>query len=114
MPQKAEPRWEESDVKRNVEQISPVKARQGRIGTRILVVLIVALVLAFIVWIPVEIWGRKEAAEVAPRQPGQQIQSQQPAPAAPSLQNGNAVPTETPAQPPASNPSSATSNAPAQ
>jgi hypothetical protein len=69
-------------------------------GTRVLMVLLVALVLAFIVWIPVEIWGKKEAVEVAPKQPGQQIQSQQPTPA--------------PSQPPAPNPAPATPNAPAQ
>jgi ABC-type anion transport system duplicated permease subunit len=79
-----------------------VKARQGRTGYRILTVLIVALVLAFVVWIPVEIWGKREANEVAPQQPGQQLQSQQPAPAAaPALQNGTAVPTETPNSTPA-------------
>ncbi|CCM73966.1 hypothetical protein [Rhizobium mesoamericanum] len=113
--QTTEPRWEESDGKLHAEeQISPVKARQGRMGTRILAVLIVALALAFIVWIPVEIWGKKEAADVARQQPGQQIQSQQPAPAEPpSLQNGNAVPTETP-QPPASSPAPAAPHAPVQ
>ncbi|EJL52080.1 hypothetical protein PMI09_04100 [Rhizobium sp. CF122] len=116
MAHQTETRWEKSDGKLHAEEtISSVKAKQGRMGTRILMVLIVALALAFIVWIPVEIWGKKEAADIAPQQPGQQIQSQQPAPAAPpSLQNGNAVPTETPSQPPASNPASATPKAPAQ
>jgi cytoskeletal protein RodZ len=98
-----ETRWEKSDRKlHREEQIPSVKAKQGRTGYRILTVLIVALVLAFVVWIPVEIWGRREASEVAPQQPGQQLQSQQPAPApAPTLQNGNAVPTETPNTAPA-------------
>ncbi|EPF00286.1 hypothetical protein [Rhizobium grahamii] len=116
MAQQTETRWEEADGKLHVEEtISPVKAKQGRTGTRILMVLIVALVLAFIVWIPVEIWGKKESADVAPQQPGQQIQSQQSAPTpSPSLQSGNAVPTETPTQPPASNTAPATPKPPAQ
>ncbi|MBW8786528.1 MAG: hypothetical protein JF594_02015 [Rhizobium leguminosarum] len=103
MAHQRETGWEKSDRKLHKEQlIPPVKARQGRTGYRILTVLIVALVLAFVVWIPVEIWGRREAKEVAPQQPGQQLQSQQPAPApAPALQNGTAVPTETPNNTPA-------------
>jgi len=98
MAHQMETRWEKSDGKlHEEEQISPVKAKQGRTGKRILTVLVVALVLAFIVWIPVEIWGKREANEVAPQQPGQAMQSEQPSlPAAPSLQNGNGVPTETP------------------
>ncbi|MEI1250293.1 hypothetical protein [Rhizobium aouanii] len=98
MAHQTETRWEKSDGKlHKEEQIPPVKARQGRMGYRILTVLIVALVLAFVVWIPVEIWGNREAEEVAPQQPGEQLQSQQPSPApAPALQNGTAVPTETP------------------
>ena len=44
-----ETRWDKSDGKMHVEkQISPVKAKQGRTGTRILTILVVALVLAFI------------------------------------------------------------------
>ncbi|MDU0308231.1 MULTISPECIES: hypothetical protein [Rhizobium] len=103
MAHQTETRWEKSDGKLHKEQqIPPVKARQGRMGYRILTVLIVALVLAFVVWIPVEIWGNREADEVAPQQPGQQLQSQQPAPApAPALQNGTAVPTEPPNTTPA-------------
>ncbi len=104
MAHQTETRWEKSDGKlhNKEELIPPVKAKQGRTGYRILTVLIVALVLAFVVWIPVEIWGKREANEVAPQQPGQQLQSQQPAPApAPALQNGTAVPTETPNTTPA-------------
>jgi cytochrome c-type biogenesis protein CcmH/NrfG len=72
-------RWEKSDRKLHAEeQISPVKARQGRAGYRILTVLVAALVLAFLIWIPVEIWGQKEADDVAPQQPGQEMQSQVP------------------------------------
>jgi cytoskeletal protein RodZ len=101
MAHQTETRWEKSDGKlHKEEQIPPVKARQGRMGYRILTVLIVALVLAFVVWIPVEIWGNREADEVAPQQPGQQLQSQQPAPA-PTPQNGTAVPTGTPNTTPA-------------
>jgi len=86
-------RWGRSDQKLHEEnQISSLKARQGRMGYRILTVLIAALVLAFLVWIPVEIWGRKEANDVAPQQPGQETQSQ--VPAAPAQSGGS-----TPAQP---------------
>jgi len=93
--------WEKADRKLHAEeQISSVDAKQGRTGSRILTILIVALILAFVVWIPVEIWGKRQATDIAPQQPGQQLQSQQPPPAAPSAQTGNAVPTETPdAQP---------------
>ncbi len=88
-----ETRWEKSDQKLHAEeQISPVKVKQGRTGYRILTVLVAALVLAFLVWIPVEIWGQKEADDVAPQQPGQQMQSQ--VPAAPPQNAGTA-----PAQP---------------
>lgn len=74
-------RWGKSDQKLHEEnQISSLKARQGRMGYRILTVLIAALVLAFLVWIPVEIWGQKEADDVAPQQPGQEMQSQVPQP----------------------------------
>lgn len=103
MAHQTETRWEKSDGKlRREKRIPPVKARQGRMGYRILMVLLAALVLAFVVWIPVEIWGQREANEVAPQQSGQQLQSQQSetAPAL-SLQNGTAVPTETPNTTPA-------------
>ncbi|MFS2178258.1 hypothetical protein ACCC98_20290 [Rhizobium pisi] len=97
MAHQTETRWEKSDGKlHREEQIPPVKARQGRMGYRILIVLLAALVLAFLVWIPVEIWGKREANQVAPQQPGQQLQSQQPdAAPAPTLQNGKTIPTET-------------------
>jgi hypothetical protein len=93
-----ETRWEKSDQKLHAEeQISPVKARQGRTGRRLLTVLVAALVLAFLIWIPVEIWGQKEADEIAPQQPGQAMQSQ--LPAAPA-QNASPAPAQpvTPAQ----------------
>lgn len=84
-------RWERSDRKLHAEErISPAKARQGRAGYRILTVLIVALVLAFLVWIPVAIWGQKEATDIAPLQLGHEMQSQLPAAPAPNA---------TPAQP---------------
>jgi hypothetical protein len=87
-----ETRWEKSDQKLHAEeQISPVKARQGRTGRRILTVLVAALVLAFLIWIPVEIWGQKEATDVAPQQPGQEMQSQ--LPAAPA-QNASPAPAQ--------------------
>ncbi|MBW9052175.1 hypothetical protein [Rhizobium mesosinicum] len=87
-----ETRWEKSDRKLHAEeQISPVKAKQGRTGYRILTVLIAALVLAFLIWIPVEIWGQKEADDVAPQQPGQQMQYQVPQPAP---QNGGTAPAQ--------------------
>ncbi len=87
-----ETRWEKSDQKLHAEeQISPVRARQGRAGYRILTVLVAALVLAFLIWIPVEIWGQKEANDIAPQQPGQEMQSQ--LPAAPA-QNASPAPVQ--------------------
>ncbi|PKA43986.1 membrane protein [Rhizobium sullae] len=116
MAHQMDKRWENSDSKRHAEeQVPAVKAKQGRTGARILMVLVVALILAFIVWIPVEIWGSRQADEVAPQQPGQELQSQPPAPAAPpSMQNGSAVPTQTPnTQPPTPNAEPATPATPA-
>ncbi|MBX5136288.1 hypothetical protein HJB79_24890 [Rhizobium lentis] len=115
MAHQTETRWEKSDGKLHKEQqIPPVKAKQGRMGYRILTVLLVALILAFVVWIPVEIWGRREANEVAPQQPGQQLQQQQSdASRAPTMQNGNAGPTETPATAPAPNSAPAAPTQPA-
>ena len=40
-------------------------AKRARGGLRVLTVLLVALVLAFIVWIPVELWGGRTGAEDA-------------------------------------------------
>lgn len=61
-----ETRWEAADQRLHREQQLPAKAaRQGRSGIRILMVLVVALVLAFIVWIPVELWGNHKAAPAA-------------------------------------------------
>ena len=60
--------------------------------------------LAFLVWIPVEIWGQKEADDVAPQQPGQQMQSQVPE-AAP--QNGATAPAQPAAPAPAPAPAPA-------
>jgi hypothetical protein len=64
-------RWERSDRKFHGERrIAPVRARQGRTGYRILAVLVAALVLAFLVWIPVAIWGEKQADDIAPQNNG--------------------------------------------
>lgn len=92
-------RWQRSGDRPDGEnRISPTRARQGNMGYRILTILVVALVLAFLVWIPVEIWGQREADEVAPQQPGQQMQSKVPEPP-PKI--GGDVPTETPPSTPA-------------
>lgn len=67
-------RWE-GDGRRHIEKELPAtKARQGSTGRRILTVLVSALVLAFIVWIPVEIWGSYQAAETS-----QPLQTEAPA-----------------------------------
>jgi hypothetical protein len=67
-------RFEQADGRLHVEdQLPALKARQGRSGRRVLTVLVAALVLAFIVWIPVEIWGSNKAEQVAP-QPATQSQ----------------------------------------
>lgn len=67
-----ETRWENEDRKLHREQELPaIKAKQGRTGRRILTVLVVALVLAFIVWIPVEIWGSHQAEQAVPTPPTQ-------------------------------------------
>ncbi|NLS01866.1 hypothetical protein HGP14_00575 [Rhizobium sp. P32RR-XVIII] len=115
MAHQMEKRWEESDGKLHVEEeITPTAAKQGRTGSRILMVLLAALILAFLVWIPVEIWGEREADQVASQQPGQEMQSQQPAPpASPSAQNGSSAPTETPHAPAAPNVQPATPATPA-
>ncbi|MET0747777.1 MAG: hypothetical protein ABWY49_06275 [Rhizobium sp.] len=67
-------RFEQSDGQQHIEEQLPAgKARQGRSGRRVLTVLVAALVLAFIVWIPVEIWGSNKAEQAAP-QPAAQDQ----------------------------------------
>jgi hypothetical protein len=67
-------RWEPADRQTHVERELPArKAKQGRSGRRVLMVLVAALVLAFIVWIPVEIWGNNKAEQAAP-QPAAQTQ----------------------------------------
>jgi predicted negative regulator of RcsB-dependent stress response len=59
-------RWE-NDGRRHIENELPaVHAKQGHTGRRVLTVLIAALVLAFIVWIPVELWGNHQAEEQSP------------------------------------------------
>jgi hypothetical protein len=40
------------------QAVSPTKARQGRLGRPVLLVLICGLVLAMVVWFFVEMWGR--------------------------------------------------------
>lgn len=101
MAHQMQTRWEKPQRKLQVEEKTfPVRVKQTRTGARILTLLIVALVLSFVVWIPVEIWGQREAHEVAPQQTGQRMQSQLPAPAVPpSLHNGDAVPTTPSNQP---------------
>ncbi|MBO9102154.1 MULTISPECIES: hypothetical protein [unclassified Rhizobium] len=50
------------DTRRSVDpgapDMSPVDARQGRIGTPVLLVLLGGLVLSAVVWAGVEMWGR--------------------------------------------------------
>jgi hypothetical protein len=65
-------RWEKSDNHLHSEETLPeVEAKQGRGGRRVLTVLVAALVLAFIVWIPIEIWGNNKAEQAAPQPPAQ-------------------------------------------
>ncbi|KAA0699125.1 hypothetical protein DTW90_06695 [Neorhizobium sp. P12A] len=60
--------WEKVDNRLHSEQELPAtKAKQGRTGRRVLTVLITALVLAFIVWVPVEIWSSHAAKKAAPQ-----------------------------------------------
>ncbi len=116
MVQRTETHWQDADGEHRAEQtFSPVEAKQGRTGKRILTVLIAALVLAFIVWIPVEIWGEKQSDDAVPQQSGQQMQSEKPALASsPSPRNVNAMPTETPSTPSEANTVPAAPKTPAQ
>lgn len=45
------------------KEISPQKARQGRRGTRLLLILIVSIILALLAWWGVEIYGERIAKE---------------------------------------------------
>jgi hypothetical protein len=47
------------------KKIKPVKARQGRWGTHVLIILVCSLILAGIVWFGVEIYGQHLANEPA-------------------------------------------------
>jgi hypothetical protein len=65
----ARTRFEKSDGSLHREQEVPARAaKQGGVGKRILLILISAMVLSFLVWIPVEIWARHEAARSASTQ----------------------------------------------
>jgi hypothetical protein len=58
--------------------IPPGKSRQGSRGDRVLVILLVGLVLAFVIWGGVEIWG--EAIDTGSvEQPGGAVTTQPPA-----------------------------------
>jgi hypothetical protein len=68
MPRKLETHrhWEDSDRRLHEEKELPAtEAKQGRMGRRVLAVLIVALALTAIVWALAEIWGR-QATQTAP------------------------------------------------
>lgn len=55
-----------ADRRSHREKWLPVaRARRGSSGPRIFKVILVALVLAFIVWIPVELWGHQKAVQDA-------------------------------------------------
>ena len=56
-------------------KLSETKARQGRLGRPVLVVLVVSLLLAMAVWWGVERYGEA----IAPEQPADGSQQQQPA-----------------------------------
>ncbi len=84
-------RWQQPDGNSTLDgELPATKARQGRAGRRVLTVLVAALVLAFIVWIPVEIWGAKKADQASPAAETQQ-------PTAPST-SAPATPAEADAQ----------------
>ncbi|WP_337270586.1 hypothetical protein [Oryzifoliimicrobium ureilyticus] len=75
------------DGRLHIEQeISPVAAKQGNTGKRILTVLISALVLAFIVWIPVEIWGNKQEENAQPQSTTQSTDANKPSATNPPAQ----------------------------
>jgi hypothetical protein len=77
-------RWEKADNRlHREEEIPAVEAKQGLTGRRVLTVLIAALVLAFIVWVPVEIWGSNKAEEAAPPPAAQSQTGTAPATSAP-------------------------------
>lgn len=63
--------------------IEPNKARQGRSGTRVLTVLVCALVLAFVVWWGVGLFGEAiEPSDPVGGAPSEQTEpAEQPAPA---------------------------------
>lgn len=45
------------------KEITPQKARQGRRGSRVLLILIVSIILALLAWWGAEIYGEKIAKE---------------------------------------------------
>ncbi len=78
-------RWEKADGRLHREDEMPAtQARQGRMGRRVLRVLIAALVLAFIVWVPVEIWGNHQERQVTPQSLTTPTTSQNNAPETPA------------------------------
>jgi hypothetical protein len=87
-PVQSDDHWEKShnEVHRDVT-LPETKAKQGHHGRRVLTVLISALLLAFIVWIPIEIWGKYMSGQATPEPAQNQIQTTTPKPS-----------TETPAE----------------
>jgi ABC-type uncharacterized transport system permease subunit len=61
-------RWENADQRLHEEKELPaIEAKQGRKGYRVLAVLIVALILAAIVWVLTDFWGRETTPATAPQ-----------------------------------------------
>lgn len=56
----------------NEKPLSPNEARQGFLGRPVLIILLAGLVLALLVWIPVEWWGNAIAPENPSNQPAPQ------------------------------------------
>lgn len=62
------------------EPMTPTEARQGFHGKPVLIVLLAGLILAMLVWIPIEWWGNSIAPENPANEPSQ---TTTPAPAGP-------------------------------
>lgn len=64
-----------------VKEFTPREARQGRRGTRVLTVLVCALLLAIIAWGAVEIYGYMIAPETPSGDPATPVPGDEPQPA---------------------------------
>lgn len=83
MPKKLETHthWEAADRRLHEEKELPAReAKQGRMGRRVLAILVIALVLTAIAWALADMWGSREASQTPPMTTQDQTSTPKPSP----------------------------------